>query len=160
MNEITWQAVNDRESSYPGSKRLPSANPRQLSDGSLATDPWPGFDLHPIRSTPEDNTIGWLAGEGGGAWEECRWAETKEPQREQTQTPCEWSRSSQTKTCRWHISPALPVFCYPCVCVIYLCQWKVNMKIRLVKCKYELERVRATIQLIRIHFLSCIAIYI
>jgi hypothetical protein len=158
MNEITWQAVNDRESSYPGSKRLPSANPRQLSDGSLATDPWPGFDLHPIRSTPEDNAIGRLAGEVGGAWEECRWAETKEPQREQTQTPCEWewSRSSQTKhvggTSRLH---------YQCfvtrVCVIYLCQWKVNMKI--VKCKYELERFHTTIQLIRIHF-PCTTIYI
>lgn len=46
------------------------------------------------------------------------------------------------------------------VCVIYLCQWKVNMKIQLVKCKYELEIVRTTIQLISIHFLSCITISI
>lgn len=37
------------------------AYPSHLSDGSLATDPWPGFDLHPIRSTPEGSPIGGLA---------------------------------------------------------------------------------------------------
>ena len=38
-----------------------AAYPSHLSDGSLATDPWPGFDLHPIRSTPEGSPIGGLA---------------------------------------------------------------------------------------------------
>lgn len=31
---------------------------RHLSDGSLATDPWPGIDLHLIRSAPEESLIG------------------------------------------------------------------------------------------------------
>lgn len=52
---------------------------RHLSDGNLATDPWPGIDLHPIRSTPEDSSIGGLA---GGGEEPCvdreRKRETKE----------------------------------------------------------------------------------
>lgn len=37
-----------------------AAYPSHLSDGSLATDPWPGFDLHLIRSTPECSLIGAL----------------------------------------------------------------------------------------------------
>lgn len=43
---------------------------RHLSDGSLATDPWPGIDLHLIRSAPEVSLI-------GGPYEE-----EEEPRRE------------------------------------------------------------------------------
>ena len=56
MTSPKWQ-------NYP-----PLPSPSYLSDGSLATDPWPGFDLHPIRSTPEGSPIGGLAKGGGGAW--------------------------------------------------------------------------------------------
>lgn len=49
----------------------PSAqSSRHLSDGSLATDPWPGIDLHLIRSAPEVSLI-------GGPYEE-----EEEPRRE------------------------------------------------------------------------------
>lgn len=82
--------------------------PRHLSDGSLATEPWPGIDLHPIRSTPEDSPIGGVLGEEGGAWERAKggekYGETKgygeqerETEREREQKSVKRQNHKQTK---------------------------------------------------------------
>lgn len=53
-----WTRLHDK----PWMTELPTVPCLSLlSDGSQATDPWPGFDLHPIRSTPEGSLIGGLA---------------------------------------------------------------------------------------------------
>ena len=93
-----------------------AAYPTHLSDGSLATDPWPGFDLHPIRSTPEGSPIGGLAErevEPGGC------GETKDSQSKgsllciEFPAPC-WQKNVRTKACQ----TSLPGFVIPvCVCV-------------------------------------------
>ena len=85
--------------------------PSYLSDGSLATDPWPGFDLHPIRSTPEGSPIGGLVKGGGGAWG-C--GETKDSLSKGRLTPHRKLASSWYKPC----SPQTVCMCVTvCVCM-------------------------------------------
>lgn len=99
--------------------------PSHLSDGSLATDPWPGFDLHPIRSTPEGSPIGGLV-ERGGAWG-CR--ETKRSQSKgsllciEFPAPC-WQKMFIQKHARSFYWLSL----YLCLCVCVSVRGKLIIK--------------------------------
>lgn len=97
-----------------------------LSDSSLATDPWPGFDLHPIRSTPEGSPIGRAAWEGGGAWG-C--GETKDSQSKGSSSAYSsyWQKDMFVQqyarplyVCIHYTSGAMCV----CVCVYLNAEWR------------------------------------
>lgn len=138
MTSPEWQ-------SYP----LP-AYPRHLSDGSLATDPWPGFDLHPIRSTPEGSPIGGLAErevELGG----CR--ETKDSQSKgsllciEFPAPC-WLKNVRTKS----MPDLFTGVRYTCVCVfVCVCVMKAWSKINKSTCQYSVPRSKFRQQCLILH---------
>lgn len=92
-----------------------AAYPSHLSDGSLATDPWPGFDLHPIRSTPEGSPIGGLAErevEPGDVWRQRTHRARAASSAYSEHAPC-WQKNVHTKACQSVFTRG----CYTCVCV-------------------------------------------